>query len=914
LSAPDTQATVIPFFKRLKVRVITSFGAVVLLPFVLSMIALYHIAQDDVVNQAGSSLVDEASYLAGYTESELERMDHWAKSLAGEHEVIAHLLNDQPYPSQLFNSALRLQPLALAINIEKAEQDADLNEREIVLEDFGNIIVRRRIASPEGVVLGVLQVDFSSDVIFAGVEGYKNGHRGAATLQSPAGILATSAGDVALVPVEALWGIAGWDVVEEDGKKFYVGEVPVCKGKPDIVGNWRIAVLIGEERVFADFNFAALQVFFMLLALVFMVIALAWRMVDGITKPIMKIKNGAEIISHINLGYRLKVDTGDELEQLSNEFNHMAESLQGAYGELEERVAQINHDLEDERNHLATLLRTMGDAVILINDETKVLLMNLRAKALLSTGPVSGIGTSLGRLLPAKRLDYYIRRVRDAWDEGGEAVERIIFPCKEGGKLLRGVISAIPNAEGERAGYLLLLRDVTQDANRERDSEHILRELPAKLKGPVATIRSMVEILNRRCDLDPERHATFLAALSEESERTIEVLEELELASPDFQFVRWPIQPVDPKMLVEDSLRMEPGIFGSVNIPDTPFPLVAVEPFGWLSALCAVLRWVIKKSNGLIPVEVRLGVEEDSVVLTYKLNGEVDTDPGELDAIVLEQPDEESVPLKVIVRNNRAALWARQVEDGLEVRLAMTKASVIPDHNQAPRLVDDQVEFYDFDIFAARPGIERQSQLETNLTDLEFVVFDTETTGLNPSGGDRIISISGVRVRGGKVLKVDTFHSLVDPRMEIPAESIKIHGITQSMVEDAPTIRQVLPQFNEWVGNAVLVAHNAAFDMKMLEVSTEGRELPILSNPVLDTLFLSYGAHRDLVGHSLDAMADRMGIVIEGRHTSLGDAIATAEILVRLIPILENRGVRTLAEAKRFCDKMLLLKWQSSRF
>jgi DNA polymerase-3 subunit epsilon len=914
LSTPDITTTTIPLFKRLKVRVTATFAALILLPFVLSMVALYHVARSDVVELAGTSLVEEATYLGGSVESELARMDRWSESIAGEQEVVGHLLDGQPYPTGLIGSALRHQPLAMAISIEKREQGTMPAAREITLEDFGNIIIRRHISSPRGAVLGVLRVDFSPDFIFEGVRGYRLGHYGAATLQSPAGILATSERGVEPMPSTAAWGVAGWERVEDGENTLFVGEVPIGKNDPDLTGNWRIAILLGEEQVLSDFNSAATKVFLLLLALICTVIALAWRVTGGITKPILAIKNGAEIISRINLGHRLSVDTGDELEQLAHEFNHMAESLQNSYGELEERVVRINHDLEDERNHLAMLLRTMGDAVVLINEETKVLLMNPRAKTMLSTGPVSGIGAPLGRLLPATRLDYYIRRVREAWDAGGEAVERIIFPCKEGARLLRGVISAIPDTEGERAGYLLLLRDITEEANREREAEHVLRELPAKLKGPVSTIRSMIDILSRRCDLDPDRQAAFMKALAEEAERTIGVLDELERTSPDFQFVRWPIQPVDPKMLLEDSLKLEPGLFGNVDIPDTPVPLVAVEPFGWLTALCAVLRWVIQKSDGLIPLEVRLEVEEDSVVFTYKLTGRVDADPSELDEIILEQTNEESVPLKVVVRNNRAALWARQVEGGLEVRLAMTKASVLPGHNEEPRLVDNQVEFYDFDIFAAHPGVEAQTQLDTPIRELEMVVFDTETTGLNPSGGDRIISISGVRVRGGKVLKVDTFHSLVNPQMHIPESSIRIHGIQQSMVADAPTIRQVLPQFNEWVGSAVLVAHNAAFDMKMLEVSTEGMELAVLTNPVLDTLFLSYGAHRDLVGHSLDALAERMGIEIVGRHTSLGDAVATAEILVRLIPILENRGVMTLADAKRFCDKMLLLKWQSSRF
>lgn len=134
------------------------------------------------------------------------------------------------------------------------------------------------------------------------------------------------------------------------------------------------------------------------------------------------------------------------------------------------------------------------------------------------------------------------------------------------------------------------------------------------------------------------------------------------------------------------------------------------------------------------------------------------------------------------------------------------------------------------------------------------------------------------------------------------------------MVADAPSISQVYPQFTEFVGDSVLVAHNAAFDKKCLEIAAAESGAPMIDNPILDTLFLSYGIHEGTEGHSLDAIAERMGVTIEGRHTSMGDARATALIFLSLISLLPGRGVRTLAEAKAFCDSRLLLRWQSSRF
>ena len=116
------------------------------------------------------------------------------------------------------------------------------------------------------------------------------------------------------------------------------------------------------------------------------------------------------------------------------------------------------------------------------------------------------------------------------------------------------------------------------------------------------------------------------------------------------------------------------------------------------------------------------------------------------------------------------------------------------------------------------------------------------------------------------------------------------------------------------VGKSVLVAHNAAFDKKFLDIAAADNRLPAMDNSILDTLFLSYGVHRDLEGHNLEAISKRLGIEVQGRHTSLGDAMTTAAIFVHLVPLLTSREVTTLAQAKSFCDKMLLLRWQNSRF
>ncbi|MCB1376732.1 MAG: 3'-5' exonuclease, partial [Rhodobacteraceae bacterium] len=129
---------------------------------------------------------------------------------------------------------------------------------------------------------------------------------------------------------------------------------------------------------------------------------------------------------------------------------------------------------------------------------------------------------------------------------------------------------------------------------------------------------------------------------------------------------------------------------------------------------------------------------------------------------------------------------------------------------------DSRPEFYDFDLFGAS---ESQHALDDRpLAALSYTVFDTETTGLDPAGGDKIIQIGAVRIVNGRLLRAESFEQLVDPRRTIPAAGIPIHGIRPEMVVGQPTIDRVLPAFHDYARDTVLVAHNAAFDMRFLQL------------------------------------------------------------------------------------------------
>ena len=166
-------------------------------------------------------------------------------------------------------------------------------------------------------------------------------------------------------------------------------------------------------------------------------------------------------------------------------------------------------------------------------------------------------------------------------------------------------------------------------------------------------------------------------------------------------------------------------------------------------------------------------------------------------------------------------------------------------------------EYYDFDLFAR--GAVPAALNEEPLATISYTVFDTETTGLEPSAGDEIISIGAVRVVNGRLLRNEVFEQLVNPRRALNPESARVHRIDAATLGNQPTIGEVLPAFHRFCEDTVLVAHNAAFDMRFLELKQASSGVRF-GQPVLDTLLLSAVAHPDLAEHTLEAIAGRLGV------------------------------------------------------
>lgn len=161
----------------------------------------------------------------------------------------------------------------------------------------------------------------------------------------------------------------------------------------------------------------------------------------------------------------------------------------------------------------------------------------------------------------------------------------------------------------------------------------------------------------------------------------------------------------------------------------------------------------------------------------------------------------------------------------------------------------------------------------------DFTVIDTETTGYDPRW-DEMIEIAALRVRAGKV--VDSFSSLIRPAAQVDDFFTQLTGITNDALAAAPDIQEVLPQFLDFVGDDVVVGHNAHFDVNFIYDAAEGFLNRPFVNDIVDTMRLARHALPDLDSHSLSSVAAALGVTRVGEHRSLGDCKTTYAVLQAL--------------------------------
>lgn len=583
--------------------------------------------------------------------------------------------------------------------------------------------------------------------------------------------------------------------------------------------------------------------------------------------------------------FRVPVAGPPEVQDLARAANDLAQQRDELLTDVDARIAAAKSRVEEERGRLAVLMAELSLGVVMCNMDGLILLYNRRAQLLFRSrdragaGPI-GLGRSVFTAFRRGQISHALDNLRRRLARGSLEPTTQFVVATRSGQLLRTRMAPVLAAETgpsgpAMSGYVLTIENITNIFEREAERDHLLSDLivsaRAALQGgdpAVAALQQKLDAAEQdlvaarrsRWPLDEVLAADLVAAVCRRIEADLGLATKTEAIDANL-WVR-----ADGFALIQALEFLAARLQLNYDIREVRFQLSELEgrvlfDLIWTDAVVssdALYTWWLEP------------LQDDGDVNALCLRDVVDRHGGEIH-----------------LRRDKAAQRSF-------FRLAMP-AVAAPDAGPARPAEESasRPEFYDFDLFQfSEQGID----LDRKLTDLAYSVFDTETTGLEPSAGDEIIQIGAVRIVNGRLLRQEFFDQLIDPGIPLKPEGIPIHGITEEMVKGQPAIGTVLPAFADFCSETVLVAHNAAFDMRFLQLKEQPTGIRF-AQPVLDTLLLSQVIHPGQESHRLESIAERLGINVIGRHTALGDAFVTGEVFLKMVPLLSDMGIVTLRQA-----------------
>lgn len=647
-------------------------------------------------------------------------------------------------------------------------------------------------------------------------------------------------------------------------------------------------------------------------------VAVLWAWLDhAITHPLAALVSGIQTVIYANPDHVIEIDDAHRLGALPQAVKDLVAQLTIARSRVAEAITSATERVEDQKRQLEIILHDLHEGVIVCNLNHEVLLYNKRALELLHVAGQLGLARSLFTFTSRQPILHALGRLtnrmigtaRERHPEGLSAP--FICATTDGRHTLEGRMSLVLDADDTPTGYVISFTDNTEKLAALGLRDRLLRESTEGLRGSVGNLRAAAEIISEHPDMSASEQAPFKQVVSNEANFLSERLEQLATQYRDVITGHWPTSDIYSGNLFNNLLRR---LRDEKNIEAvmTGIPQWLHGDSYTLVELLDRLVHHVSGHLGVTSFDLEAVAGERHIYLDVIWKGEP-ISAAVLDPWLAEQLEETygHLSLREVLEHHKTDVWSLAHGGGRSrLRLPLPPASQPASGRDADRL-PSRPEFYDFALM--KQQVATGDLGERPLRSLTYVVFDTETTGLQPSAGDEIIAIAGVRIVNGRILTGESFERLVDPKRVIPRDSVRFHGITDDMVKDKPPIQVVLPQFRAFVADAVLVAHNAAFDLKFLKLKESECGLSF-DMPVLDTLLLSVVVHDYTTKHSLDAAAARFGITVRGRHTALGDSLVTAGVFLRMLDVLEARGICTLNDAIEASNTVVEVRAQQAKF
>ncbi len=626
--------------------------------------------------------------------------------------------------------------------------------------------------------------------------------------------------------------------------------------------------------------------------------------------PLDRISRDITLTFSSNPGHRIDVSGGQEINGLVSVLNQCAQTYEDQTAAVTEQIISARQETEKERNLLAAIMDELPYAVIICNRNGRILLFNSLAKKMFTSqnapGRVEhfiGLGRSVFHFFNKERIAHAIDEMEERLNNRRKSMASYFITPLYNDLLLSVESMPVLDHNNRMTGFILNIQDISKQVETYETIDQQLLSFRQAMSRSLEDTRAVVSDLLESCRIDTALYQLSHQKVIDTLSQLAQKYEETSVSILDHNLAKLPLTRIPMSIFLfgiqkkagrEDNIR--------VNISnDAGNSRIIADSYSLTAAFCFILRKIsqitgqkefdmsVNSFNGKITFDITWpDIPASQIQVENLLTRKIRTLPSL--GYVLKQNQS---AFKIISKNrqtcSRVRLFARAELKSIPIK-----------RKRGAVLAGSRPEFYDFDLFAVDNT--KTNILNQNLKDIIYCVFDTETTGLDPDGGDEILSIAAVRIVNNQIIRNDFFEELVDPKRDIPLDSYKIHGINYDMVEGKPDIETILPLFKIYSYDTVLVGHNIAFDMKMLKVKEKAAKT-VFTNPVLDTLLLSAVLHPLDEQHDMESIAKRLGVNIVGRHTALGDAIATAEIFLKLIPLLNSNGIFTLKNAVEASQK-----------
>ncbi|HRO16252.1 MAG TPA: exonuclease domain-containing protein, partial [Paracoccus sp. (in: a-proteobacteria)] len=523
---------------------------------------------------------------------------------------------------------------------------------------------------------------------------------------------------------------------------------------------------------------------------------------------------------------------GRTMQALAGAVNSLAAQRRDLQADMARLVDEASHKVAEQRDQLAALMTELNHAVIVCNLDGRILLYNGRVRDLLrrlsprgvAGAELVGLGRPIEAVIDRAPIDYALETVRGRLARGvdASAAAARFVTTAAGGQLLQVSLAPVrpAGAEGTAlSGFILTLDDVTVEHEAQSRRDRALLQLTEASRASVASLQAALEMLDYP-DLSPEERDRFLAVIRDEVGAMGNRLAELTESSSQELMTRWPLQEMrGADLIAAAARRIEDATFHRVETQPVDGELwLSVDSFGLIETL-AYLAARLAADAGRPDLWLRLTLAGSRAHLDLGWSGGAIAS----ETLIALQSEPMQIPghlarisVRDVMERHGGEVWLERERAGEQpfFRLLLPLAAV--ETVSGTCAIASRPEFYDFELFAADEG--RGALDDRPLAALAFTVFDTETTGLDPAGGDEIIQIGAVRVLNGRILRGETIDQLVDPQRSIPEAGIPIHGIHPHMVRGQPTIAEALPGFHAFAQGSVLVGHNLAFDMRFLRL------------------------------------------------------------------------------------------------